>query len=119
MALIALAVATTPESRLRVGPLIGGLALIKVLEPSLFSKAKADKMTWTDAKTFFGFEGLRDDHSQNWEWIENWWRFVTDGDAPADLIERMERGLFSYSVDDRMNLLSYTADTVMDNISLR
>ena len=119
MAVIALAVATTPESQLRVPPLVGGLALMKVLEPSLFIKAKEGRLTWSEASAFLILEELQKDAESNWGWATSWWQYVTDPEAPQELIEEMRRGLFSYNMGDRLEVLTYTADVVMDNVTLR
>lgn len=118
MAIIALAVATTPSSRLRASPLIGGLALMKVLEPELFVKAKRNRLTFQEASRFFAFDELKTDRESNWEWVERWWQYVTDPDAPNEVIESMRGGLFGYNIGDRLDILSYTADAVLDDISL-
>lgn len=118
-ALVALAVTTTPANHLRVPPLIGGLALMKTLEPSLFTKAKEGHLTWHETEMFFNFDELKKDTEHNWEWASDWWRFVTDPDCPADVIEQRRRGLFDYSFGDRLDILGYTADSVMDNVTLR
>lgn len=118
MAIVALAVATTPPSHLRASPLIGGLALMKVLEPELFLKSKRKRLSFQEASQFFAFDDLKEDQEHNWEWVERWWRYVTDPDAPQEMIDSMRGGLFSYSIGDRFDILSYTADTVLDDISL-
>lgn len=119
LALISIAVATTPENQLRISPIIGGLALMKVLEPPLFTKAKEGKISYKEILSFLPLEELKNDRDGNWSWAADWWQFVSDHDAPEELIQEMRRGLFSYNIDGRLNLVSYTADTVMDNISLR
>jgi hypothetical protein len=118
MAVISLAVATTPENHLRVSPLIGGLALMKVLEPDLFVKAKRGRLTFEEAKAFLGFEDLNKDTEHSWGWVESWWQYATDPDAPQEVIEQMNRGMFSYGLD-RLDILPYTADTVLDNVTMR
>lgn len=119
MAVIALAVATTPESQLRVSPLVGGLALMKVLEPSLFIKAKEGRLTWQEANSFLILDELQKDTEYSWGWASSWWQYVTDPDCPEDLIQEMRRGLFTFNIGERLEILNYTADVVMDNVTLR
>lgn len=119
MAVIALAVVTTPESQLRVSPLVGGLALMKVLEPALFVKAKEGRLTWHEASAFLILEELQKDVEHSWGWSSNWWQYVTDPECPPELIDEMRRGIFTFSIGDRLDILTYTADVVMDNVTLR
>lgn len=119
MALIALAIATTPENHLRVSPLIGGLALMKVLQPSLFNQAKESRLTYAEVQRFLPLAELEADTESSWGWACSWWQYVTDANAPQELIQEMRRGLFSFSIGDRLDILSYTADSVMDNVSMR
>lgn len=119
MAVIALAVATTPESQLRSSPLIGGLALMKVLEPGLFVKAKEGRLTWQEANDFLILDELQKDKEYSWGWASSWWQYVTDPECPEALIQEMRRGLFAYNIGERLEILNYTADVVMDNVSLK
>lgn len=119
MAVIALAVVTTPESQLRISPLIGGLALMKVLEPALFVKAKEGRLAWHEASAFLILDELQKDTERSWGWTSSWWQYVTDPECPPELIEQMRRGLFTFNIGDRLEILTYTADTVMDNVTLR
>ncbi len=119
MALIAIAIATTPDSQLRVSPLIGGLALMKVLQPALFNQAKEGRLTYAEVQKFLPLAELEAETESSWGWASNWWQYVTDPNAPQELIQEMRRGLFSFSVSDRFDILPYTADLVMDNVSMR
>lgn len=119
MAVIALAVATTPENQLRVSPLMGGLALMKVLEPSLFMKAKEGRLTWQEASSFLVLDELQKDTEYSWGWASSWWEYVTNPECPEELIQEMRRSLFSFNVGERIEILNYTADVVMDNVTLR
>lgn len=119
LAAVALAVATTPETTLRQPALIGGLALMKVLEPSLFNKAKTSKLNFEEVKNFLLLEELDKDSEYSWGWATSWWQFVTDPNPPEELIQGMRSELFTYNVRDRMDVLTHTADVVMDNVTLR
>lgn len=119
MAVIALAVATTPESHLRVSPLVGGLGLMKVLDPALFAKAKGGRLTWQDANSFLMLDDLQKDSEHSWGWASSWWQYVTDPDCPEDLVQEMRRSHFGGGFRNRFDILTYTADVVMDNVTLR
>jgi hypothetical protein len=91
---------------------------MKVLEPDLFVKAKRKRLSFEEAQNFFAFDEMKKDPEHSWDWVEQWWQYVTDPEAPQEVLERMRGGLFSYNLGDRLDILSYTADTVLDDISL-
>jgi hypothetical protein len=92
---------------------------MKVLEPSLFIKAKEGRLTWNEANSFLILDEIQKDTESSWGWASSWWQYVTDPDAPPDLIDQMRHGLFSYNMGERLEVLTYNADVVMDNVTLR
>lgn len=119
MAIVALSVATTPENHLRMPPLIGGLAIMKVVEPEMFVRAKVGRVRYQEVESFLGLKTLTDDQGNSWDWAIRWWQFATDPDMPKDEVDSFSRGLFQYNIRNRLDLLSHTADVVMDNVTLR
>jgi len=119
MAIVALSVATTPENHLRLPPLIGGLAIMKVVEPEMYIRAKVGRIRYPEVEDFLGLKNLLADQENSWGWAVSWWQFVTDPDMPKEEVDQFSRGLFQYNIRDRLELLAHTADVVLDNVMLR
>lgn len=117
MAAIALSVATTPDNLHRISPLVGGLALMKVLEPRMFASAKAGRLTYAEARGFLELSALEGMEEESWDWASEWWRYATDPDAPEQLVQKFSRS--SFLGLSRLDLVPYTAQTVLDDVSLR
>ena len=117
MAVIALSVATTPDNMSRISPLVGGLALMKTLDPRMFARAKSGRLTYNEVREFLELSTLESIQDESWEWTSNWWQYATDPNAPDDLINRFSSSGFYGS--NRLEMVSYTANTVLDDISLR
>lgn len=117
MAVIALSVATTPDNMHRISPLVGGLALMKTLEPRMFARAKSGRLTYDEVRNFLELSTLEDIEDESWDWTSNWWQYATDPNCPEELIQRFSRSGFLGL--GRLDLVSYTAHSVLDDITLK
>lgn len=112
----ALAIKMTPEDRPKLGPLMGGLIMMKVLRPDLFLKAKHGDINFSEVKNFLRFLPETDSILEMGN-EEKWWLFILSDIIPVEL-EHFGSSLFSsFSFNDRIDVLTYAANEVIDRIS--
>lgn len=112
---LALAIGLTPENHIRLGAIIGGLVMMKLFRPSLFVKAKQGRLTLEEARSFLRFApDTRDGNEMGWE--EKWWTYLLIETLPDDLKEWGKSSFWRYSVDDRADVVRYTANEVIDRL---
>jgi hypothetical protein len=105
-ALLALVVAFTPKGLQKIPALLGGLCVMKVLEPSLFKKAKRGELKFEDAVRFLsGYDAQLD-----------WWRFATGTEMDKELQQEYQRAIFYFSFGPE-GLLPFTANLI-DRVQL-
>lgn len=105
----ALAYAATNGGRLRLAPLIAGLAAIRQIRPDIYQKARNGRMSWRDAKEVFKFsEG--DEGSQ--ARLVGWWRYFTDKSMTEDEMGDYHRVFFRYNFSDRFTLVPWGAELI-------
>jgi hypothetical protein len=99
--LLALVVAFTPKGLKTFPALLGGLCVMKVLEPSLFKKAKRGELLFDEAVRFLsGFDAQLD-----------WWRFTTGAEMDTQLQQDYRRELFVFSFGPE-GLLPFVANLI-------
>ena len=115
--MLALALAFTPERNLRIGPLIGGLILMKLFQPTLFKKAKHGKLTYEEVKDFLELPqlviGTRRPSIE-----EMWWSYALMQDLPEQISNWGNDSLFRYSIDSRYELVPDTANNIVDRLNI-
>lgn len=81
---LALAATFTPTNYLQLGGVMGGLAVMKILRPDLFMKAKRGTLSLSETKAFLRFPAeQRGDQKMGWE--EKWWTYLLSETVPPDL----------------------------------
>jgi hypothetical protein len=118
MSTLALAVAYTSRNTLRLPPILAGLCILKVTEPELYEKAKRRKLKYADIKEPLALGGTWDD-DRLFEWFVEFWRFCSDDDLDKDSIQRLSRSLTMYTIRDRFDIVPFTANDIIDRLSLR
>ena len=113
---IALSRAFTPSNYLQVGPIIGGLIMMKLINPELFLKAKNNTLTLIEAKVFMKFTPDHD-REANMGWEESWWTYVLADQLPEHLKDFGRSLRFEYSFRDGKDVLRYMANDVVDRLS--
>ena len=116
---IALASAFTTKRTLRPAPLMAGLSILRVVQPSLYAKAKRGVLQYSDIEDVFGFkyEGKDADDLKGYSDFERgWWQFTTNSNAEQNLIDRYNRSLFDYNVRDRFSIIPLIAHKVIDKL---
>lgn len=117
MAIISMSVATTPTNMRRISPLIGGLAVMKTLDPGLFNKAKTGNLSYETAREFLELRVLEEIEDESWDWASKWWQYASDKNASEELIQSFNRS--SFMGISRLDLIPYTAHSVLDDVTLR
>lgn len=115
--MLALALAFTPENHLRIGPLIGGLILMKLFKPTLFKKAKHGKLTFEEAKDFLELPDM-DLATRRATTEEMWWSYALMHDLPEQISNWGNDSLFRYSLDSRYDLVPDTANNIVDRLNV-
>lgn len=112
---LSLAIAFTPPNALQLGPIMGGLIMMKLIRPELFLRAKHGALTLSDASSFLRFappSGGRDPMS----WEEKLWTFSLAENLPENLREFGNEILFRYSINGRPDIVRYTSNHVVDRL---
>lgn len=112
MTMMSLGYAFTSAGQFRLAPLVGGLAVLKVLEPSLYAKARSGRLTYPEASNALMLGANSD--AVNVEWLSGWWRYVTEPDLEPEALEKFGSAMFNFNFGSRLDLLPYLCDAVMD-----
>jgi hypothetical protein len=118
---IALSLAYSRKDVLRIEPVIGGLCVMKFLEPKLYKKAQEGSLKFTEADDFFGFS--RGDKSLSYARdlpaeFAFWWKVVTGEKLNDEETQRFDQVAFRYDVRDRTNLLRWTTHNIVESYRL-
>jgi len=114
---LSMAIAFTPKDQLRLGPIIGGLVVLKILEPELFLKAKTGRIKLSEVLSALYLEPLGENTDRSSEWQVEWWTYCLSEQLPEKLSEHA-RTLYRYHFDDdRAALVTYTANEIVDRLN--
>ncbi len=102
----ALSLAFSEENELYLGPIVGGLAVLKVVKPELFQKARVGLLKFEEIELFFNFSGETED-----EWARSWWF-----DCLNNVSER-KRTMTMYSFREPVEIVTYTANSILSRLS--
>ncbi len=111
---IALSLSLTPENRLLVSQIAGGLVAMKLLRLDLFKKAKMGTLELSEALEFLRISG-KEQKKHKLEWEEKWWTYVLSEEISEDLNEYGRSVSFNYSIR-RQDIIKYMANEVIDRI---
>lgn len=110
-ALMALVYAATTIQILRVGALVVGLCVMRLIKPDLYAKAKDANLTWKEAHDFLRLHTW--DKKETAEWVEHWWRYATDEALPEELwVDQCGQLLERYGIWDRQELLPFITNLI-------
>jgi len=115
---IAIALATLPQNRLAIAPLMVGLAILKILHPELYREAKRGKLKYGQVEKLFGFhEPPTDSHNRHrHDWTVGFWRYTTDPEASDEIIRKYpeySEAMHRYHLDNRFDVLPHLANAVL------
>jgi hypothetical protein len=113
---LALSLAFTPQNRLRLGAIMGGLIMMKLLQPQLFLKAKRGTLTLQEAFEFLQFDNPTTEAGEM-EWEQQWWTYLLAEEVPAELVDFGRSLRFDYNLGNRGEIVRYTANDVIDRLS--
>jgi hypothetical protein len=97
------------------GPILGGLCVMKDINPGLFLKAKSGSLTLNEALDSFGFSKWPESHTKNF--VGKWWRFA----LADDLNESEQRGFENFgrfAIDDRRDVIPTVANHIIDRMQI-
>lgn len=106
---LAIALATNPNL-LRLPTILIGLCIMKITEPQLYLKSKDGRLTLDEATGALGLD------ENNWGW--DWWRFCLDPTLDEEIVKQLYGALFRYGVRDRLRLVAFTANGIIDSFKL-
>ncbi|MBS7544645.1 KAP family P-loop NTPase fold protein [Ancylobacter oerskovii] len=118
--ILTFSMAMTPKGNLRIPPIIIGLAVMKVCDPELFSRAKSGALALSDIENVFEFQGWSPDKESEAETIRQWWMFCCEEKLPDDIgvdWQYFARAYFRYSYGSRTRLVPLLARTVVERLS--
>ncbi|MBJ3783539.1 KAP family P-loop NTPase fold protein [Devosia sediminis] len=114
---LSVAIAFTPKNQLRLGPIIGGLIVLKILEPRLFLKAKFGTLELDEVLTALELAPLGKNADRSAEWQVEWWTYCLSKELPEEL-KGHGQNLYQYHIDDdRAGVIAYTANEIVDRLS--
>src|SRR5680860_400297 len=119
MSNLAIAVAYTSDKTLRLPPILGGLCVLKVTAPDLFAKAKRGRLQYKDVREPLALDETGDKDERLSNWFVDYWRFCSDENLDQEAIQRLARGLIRYGIDDRFDILPFTANDIIDRLRPR
>lgn len=116
------AIVSTPPNNFKNAVFLTGLAVLKVLEPALFRKAKSGSLRFSEIVDILGLEvsvdpvqgeaSLVSPYKRNW--IEKLWRLAIDPDCPPEIIQEMGPMFVGYSLWGREHLVPFVANELID-----
>jgi hypothetical protein len=116
MTTVAIALTYTPKNYLRLPPILAGLAILKVVDPEKFKKAKRGTLTMEDVRKLFAFGTVDERERFSREWFEKWWDYALNGNDPEG---RHSSALFNYNFGSPKSLIPVIANDVIDRFSPR
>jgi hypothetical protein len=101
----------TPKNYLWLNPIIAGLSVIKIIDPTLFRSALKGDVTLDEIKQILAFNKWPSDSTGSAFAIE-WWTYClakNETDYPDLNWGRFSQSLFQYSIDDRQSIVRLMA----------
>ena len=116
------AIVSTPLDAFKNSALLSGLAVLKVLEPVLFRKAKNGSLTFSEVVGVLGLQDLGTSvqneassaFSYKRNWVQKFWRYSADPDCPPEINREMGTLVVRYNFWSRESLLPYVANEQID-----
>ena len=116
------AIVSTPPNNFKNAVFLTGLAVLKVLEPALFRKAKSGSLRFSEV---VGVLGLQDSgtsvqyaansgSSYKRDWAQKFWRFSVDPDCPPEINREMQTLVVRNNFWSRESLVPYVANEQID-----
>jgi hypothetical protein len=106
---IALARAFTPENYLWLDPIISGLSIIKIIDPSLFRGTLRGEATLDQVKTVFAVENWSSDDP----WMLEWWTYClakNEAEHPTLDWNSFRQTLARYHIRDRKDIVRFMSN---------
>lgn len=95
---ISIFLTATNANQIRVGPIVVGLASMRLLNRDLYNKAIDNSLSWKEVHEFFA--PIADNKNESAELFMKWWRFATDEKALDSPWGRdLQNSLMKYSID--------------------
>lgn len=117
MGMLAVAMAFAQKDRPLLGPLVGGLILMKLFRPELFRKAKLGTLTLGEALDFLDLRTLKLP-TEPAGIAEMWWHFALADQLPEQITRWGNTAVHGYPIHERRELMPYTANEVVDRLTL-
>jgi len=108
---ISLARQFTPKNHLWLQPIVSGLCVMKMLDTSLFNRARAGTLTIDDVRTALSLDNWADGSKEN-DWMMEWWIYCVaenEADYPKFDWKGCRQSLAQYSIRDRRDLVRIMA----------
>lgn len=113
-------IVSTPPNTFKNSALLTGLAVLKILEPALFRKAKSGSLTFSEV---VGVLGLQDsgtsvqyaaNSGSSYKRAQKFWRFSIDPDCPPEINREMGTLVVRNNFWSRESLVPYVANEQID-----
>jgi hypothetical protein len=122
------ATAIIPENQFRNEAILTGLSVLKVTEPQLFISAKRGSLEYPRVLKAFGLldsqnpeynsaGNIYEQRLSGQRWFESWWRYFSDRNCPAEIIEEYSRGRYGFRQSDRLEHLAWCANEQIDKFT--
>lgn len=113
--ILSLAIGLTPPNYLQLGPVMGGLVMLKLLHPDLFFKAKQGTLKLDEVIERLYFAAKSSESDMSWE--EKWWTYLLAPELLKDAEKFADSIIFRYNFGSGKDTLMYMANNVIDRLS--
>lgn len=116
---IALSVSFSNRDALRLGPIVGGLAVMKIVAPQLYLNSLAGELSLEEALGFLGFKmDVKNVPFGGMEWEQKWWVYCLYKEELPDFDQWGRNVNFRYMVGGRETIVPWTAKNVIEIFQL-
>jgi KAP family P-loop domain len=115
--ILALAISYSTKNSLRIAPILGGLCVLKIVEPELYKKASLGELQYSDVEKLFG---LKSEKNEFGEYAKDtrWWRYSTGLEVDQSFSKRVGRANSSnHDIESGSEIPQYIAHNLIDRFS--
>jgi hypothetical protein len=115
-ATMALGFSVVSPHDIAVGPLIVGLAVLKLRRPELYLRAKKGQLTINEAMSALslGASAVDDYSKRRIQWNLDWFRYALDPEAPQEMVDKLGSGTMLSLRFPRLRIVPHIANDILD-----
>ncbi len=110
----ALSIAVSSDRQLRIAPILAGLCIIKIVNPSIYDRARSGDLRYDDVRVILGFHVAATDNAEQW-WSE-WWRFCTDPENSPENKNKYQSAIWDYNLSHEREIVPLIVKSIIDRL---